>query len=90
MNVSAHIIIKGLVQGVGFRYFTSSVARRYGLKGYVKNLYSGDVEIVVEGDRSIIQSFLQEIKVGPRSAHVADLQILWGNAQDEFKDFFIQ
>lgn len=77
MNVRAHLVVSGLVQGVGFRYFVFDRAKVLGLAGYVHNVFSGDVEIEVEGDRSLIEEFIKEVKVGPRAARVADLKIEW-------------
>ena len=50
-NVRAEIVVGGLVQGVGFRYYAYQEAELRGLKGYVKNLYSGQVHSVVEGEK---------------------------------------
>ncbi len=77
MQARAHLLVSGLVQGVGFRYFAVDHARNLGLKGFVRNIFSGDVEIEVEGDRSLIEEFIKEVKVGPRSARVSDLKIEW-------------
>jgi acylphosphatase len=51
----------GRVQGVGFRYTTAQIARRYNVAGYVKNLSDGSVELVVEGAASDVHSFLDEL-----------------------------
>lgn len=45
-----YIIYKGRVQGVGFRWTLVQIANKYGLTGYCKNLYNGDVEVQVQGD----------------------------------------
>lgn len=89
MDVCAKIIVKGLVQGVGFRYFVYNRAVKLGLKGYVKNLYNEDVEIEIEGNRSLIEEFIAELKVGPRFAKVLDLIINWKQSENKFKDFSI-
>jgi acylphosphatase len=52
--VAAKVLISGRVQGVGFRYFTTDLAKSYDLSGWVKNLATGDVEILVEGDKSAV------------------------------------
>ena len=89
MQIGVHITVKGLVQGVGFRYFVYRHATRLGLLGWVRNEYSGDVEIGVEGDRSLIEELIKELKVGPRSADVKDLKIEWQEYQGRYKDFEI-
>jgi acylphosphatase len=48
-NASVKLVVRGRVQGVGYRYFIARTASELGINGYVKNLYSGDVEIVAEG-----------------------------------------
>ncbi|NOX54738.1 MAG: acylphosphatase [Planctomycetes bacterium] len=55
------IIYHGHVQGVGFRFTTASLARRYPVVGYVKNLPNGTVELVVEGGAGAVDEFLQAI-----------------------------
>ncbi len=90
MEVCAHIVVKGLVQGVGFRYFAASRARQFELKGFVKNMPSGDVEIRAEGERQAIEIFLREIKVGPRSAQVTDVEIEWHKPNHSYSGFFIE
>jgi len=62
----AHIIVSGIVQGVGFRYFIYRKAVELGLRGYVKNLFDGNVEIVVEGEKDKIQILIEHAKIGPR------------------------
>ena len=77
MEIRAHVLASGLVQGVGYRYFVSNRAILFGLVGYVRNIYSGEVEIEIEGDRSLIEEFIKEVKVGPRAAQVKDFKIEW-------------
>ncbi len=90
MEVAAHIVVDGLVQGVGFRYFVSLRAQRLSLRGYVKNLPDSRVEIVAEGDRSAIESLLQEVKVGPRAAQVRDVRVDWLPPGSHYEHFSIQ
>jgi len=90
MEVGAHIIVSGLVQGVGFRFFVQRHASRLGVKGFVRNLYSGDVEIEVEGDRSIIEVLIKEVRVGPRAARVRDVRVTWLEFQQRYDDFTIR
>ena len=77
MNATAHIVVTGLVQGVGYRYFVQRHAARLGLSGYARNLFNGDVEVEVEGGRPLIEQFIGLLKVGPRSARVSGVQIEW-------------
>lgn len=67
--------VEGIVQGVGFRYYTYRIAKRYGIKGYVKNMPDGSVEIVAEGDEEKLERFLQEVAKGPSSAVVTNITV---------------
>jgi len=87
MNVGAHIVVSGIVQGVGFRYFVHNRASRLGLCGEVMNLFNGSVQIEVEGDRSLIEELLKELRVGPRAAHVTDLKVEWKAPGQHFRTF---
>ena len=69
--------IFGDVQGVGFRYFAESRARRLGLQGYVRNRYDGAVEVEAEGDTPALERFLDLLRQGPRMARVQDVRVSW-------------
>ncbi len=90
MDIKAHIIVSGLVQGVGFRYFVYYKAKELKLNGYVRNTFKGDVEIEVEGDRSLIEELIKLVKVGPRLANVTDMKIDWLKSKGEFNSFIIR
>ncbi len=66
-------IVKGVVQGVGFRYYTCHEGLKRGLTGYAKNLYNGDVEVLACGNSDSVDSLHEWLKVGPRSATVTQL-----------------
>jgi acylphosphatase len=85
----AEIIVNGLVQGVGFRYFVLRKAQQLSLKGYVKNLYSGEVFTLVEGEVAMIESLFNELKVGPSHASVKSANIKWHECKNEFNSFEI-
>lgn len=70
-----HIIVKGRVQGVGFRFFSQSTAAMYDLTGYAKNMDNGTVEIEVQGDENKILKFLSNIKKGTLFIKVDDILI---------------
>lgn len=65
--------IDGKVQGVGYRFFATRVARRLGLKGTIQNLRNGSVEAIVEGEASAIDDWIRELKQGPRFAEVTEI-----------------
>lgn len=62
MIVCKHVRFSGRVQGVGFRFTTQGVARGFEVTGYVRNLPSGAVEVVAQGDEADVRSFLQAIE----------------------------
>ena len=90
MRRRAEIIINGLVQGVGFRYYILRHAQQLGLSGYTKNLYTGEVQTVVEGEISLIEELFSLIKAGPRSASVNQSKIYWSECKEEFNSFGIR
>jgi len=90
MDTGARIIVKGFVQGVGFRYFVQRHAAKLGLNGFVQNMYNGDVEIHVEGNRSLLEELIQEVKVGPGSSQVTDIRVEWKSPSQQFKGFEIR
>lgn len=70
----ARIVVSGIVQGVGFRFFTVDAARRLGLSGFVRNMDDGSVEVEVEGDEEVIESFTKDLSMGPRAARVSGIR----------------
>src|SRR5258707_967678 len=67
------IRIHGKVQGVGYRFFATRVARRLGLKGWIENNRDATVEAMVEGEKNAIDEWLEELKEGPRYAEVTKI-----------------
>jgi len=86
----AEILVNGLVQGVGFRYFVMREAQNLGLKGFVKNLYTGEVLTMVEGDKVLIEDLFKKIKIGPSHASVRNANINWDGTKNEFTHFEIR
>jgi acylphosphatase len=69
-----HIRIIGKVQGVGYRFFATRVARRLGLKGWIQNNRDSTVDAMVEGEKSVIDEWIEELKEGPRYAEVTKIE----------------
>lgn len=90
MEACAHIIVSGMVQGVGFRYYVYHKANGLGINGFVNNLFNGDVEIEVAGERSLIEEFIKDVKVGPRAARVTDLKVNWKESNQHYYNFEIR
>ncbi|MCI0530681.1 MAG: acylphosphatase [candidate division Zixibacteria bacterium] len=84
-----HLLISGVVQGVGFRFFVERKARQYGLTGFARNLPDGRVEIEAEGKRGMLKELINDCQVGPSSSQVSRVNLVWKQYQAEFKDFTI-
>lgn len=69
-----NMIFKGRVQGVGFRYKSYLLANELGLTGDVSNLYDGDVELNIQGDREKIDLFLEKL-AKDRFIRIDDIEI---------------
>jgi acylphosphatase len=85
---TAKIIVNGLVQGVGYRYFCYKKSKEFNLTGYAENLFNGDVELEVEGDKSMILDFVKELKIGPQNSRVKSVKyefVPYQNKYDEFR-----
>jgi acylphosphatase len=90
-KVRMRAIVKGIVQGVGFRYFTVYQAQRIGgITGYVRNLRNGNVEVVAEGEREKLEQLLAQLRKGPTGAHVTGVDVFWENPTGEFTNFGIR
>jgi acylphosphatase len=68
-----HAIVRGRVQGVGYRFFAERAARDLGVRGWVRNLPDGSVEAVAEGEDEAIVRFLERLRQGPRGSRVESL-----------------
>ena len=75
MRIARRYLITGLVQGVGFRFFTEDAARREGITGFVRNLEDGQVEAVAEGDAEAVARFERALRQGPPVARIEEMEI---------------
>jgi acylphosphatase len=69
-SVARHFIVKGRVQGVGYRMFVLSAAQSLGLTGYVRNLDDGNVEVLAAGPKTKVDDLLGHLYHGPRFSEV--------------------
>ncbi len=90
MKKRLHTIIQGRVQRVGFRNFVEIIASQENVTGWVRNLYSGEVEVVAEGEETQLIPFLAKVSQGQPPAHVTDVKIEWEFATGEFSSFDIR
>lgn len=81
--------IKGLVQGVGYRYFCYRKAAEYDITGYVKNLIDGSVETDASGEEGLLNEYIKELKTGPQNSNVTSVKIEELPAENKFTDFRI-
>lgn len=80
---AVEIYVSGVVQGVGFRYYTTRIAKEIGIKGFVKNLPDGRVYIYAVGEDSALEKFISSIRQGPPLAVVRNIEI----KETEIKEF---
>ncbi len=85
----ARFLFFGRVQGIGFRYTTSSIARRHEVVGYVHNLRDGSVELEIEGQEPAIRAFTDEIK-RTVSGYIQNISESWSDATGEFSTFEVK
>ncbi len=86
----ATLLISGRVQGVAFRHFTSQFAQGHGVSGWVRNLPSGEVEALLEGEADAVRRVIDWCQKGPPAAEVSEVKIEWGVFSGEFPDFVIR
>ena len=82
------VVVRGRVQGVGFRYFVSHTARELGLSGTVRNRPDGTVEVEAEGDRERLAGLLEALRRGPPAARVERLDEQWSEGPSRHRGFF--
>ncbi len=86
----AILVIQGLVQGVGYRFFVVARAKQYNVTGYVQNLPNGNVRVIAEGDKGILMAFIEDLRIGPASAHITAMDIQWSEEESGFTDFEVK
>jgi len=82
------ILYSGSVQGVGFRYTATNIARKKAVKGFVRNLPDGRVELVAEGDEPEVNSLISEIE-NAMAGYIAKTVVKKTQATGEFSSFHI-
>ncbi len=87
-DVARRYVIRGIVQGVGFRYFAQRRAEQLGVRGYVKNLPDGRVEVYAIGSPEKLAELRQLLEIGPRSAHVTAVEEHEANVQPRYARSF--
>ncbi len=88
-QIQLHAWLGGHVQGVGFRYFVRQEAGALPITGWVRNVSDGRVEVLAEGERTVLESFLADIKRGPSGSSVTDVVADWKPATGLWRNFSI-
>jgi acylphosphatase len=83
---TVHLVIKGKVQGVFFRASTKEKANELGIKGWVKNMPEGNVEVLAAGNKDQLENFIEWCRRGPTQAIVSD--VIVSNAEESFLNEF--
>ena len=89
-EVAIRYLISGMVQGVGFRFFAEKVASELKLRGYVKNLSDGRVEVYAVGDERRLERLKVELAKGPRGARVTQIEQSEQAVNSRYKTFLIE
>ena len=88
--IRLHVNFSGTVQGVGFRFTVRRIAEQYEVTGFVKNLPNGDVEVVTEGDREVVESFISTICNSSLSDYIRNMEKESSPAMGEYSGFNIE
>lgn len=83
-----HLVVKGKVQGVGFRWFVVDEARRLGLAGWVRNNADGSVELCARGSAAALQSLESHVRSGPRGSRVTEVKRVEGQSEANLREPF--
>jgi len=89
-RVARKFLIKGDVQGVGYRFFAQRAAARHQVTGYVKNCDDGSVEAWAEGPADNIEAFKHDLATGPRFANVVQVEEMTHDPTGDFSSFRIE
>lgn len=80
MSEAFRAVVRGRVQGVGYRQYTRFRALGFGLTGAVQNERDGTVTILAEGDRQQLELLIEDLRRGPHFAEVEDIEVTWVKA----------
>ena len=85
--IAKRVVVRGRVQGVGFRFSVVDVARAHGLVGWVRNRHDGTVEAWLQGDATAVQRVADWCRRGPRGARVTDVDVVDATVDASLSDF---
>jgi len=84
------LVVRGRVQGVGFRWFVMREARALGLSGTVRNRRDGGVEVDAEGPEPALRALIESVRNGPSGARVERVDERWSEAAPRHSGFHIE
>ena len=85
-----HAVVRGWVQGVGFRDFTQRKAKSLGLSGWVRNTPGGEVEVLAEGSRDALEALAETLAEAFPGASVSAVELTWGAAKGGLAGFEVR
>ena len=85
-----HAHVRGIVQGVGFRWFVLQHARQLGVRGHTRNLPDGGVEVVAVGEERDVEALVQHLRAGPSAARVDSVECRALAEPPRYDDFEIR
>ena len=84
-----HLMVKGKVQGVGYRYFVVTAGKNMGLTGWVRNCSNGDVECEAQGKKIQLEAFIERLESGHSWARIDRIEKQEMNEKSEEREFEI-
>ena len=89
-TVARKFLIRGEVQGVGYRFFAQRAAARHQVVGYVRNMPDGSVESLAEGSAASVEAFKHDLAAGPQWAEVKQVEELVLEPSGRYVSFLIE
>jgi acylphosphatase len=90
MRLRAGVTIKGIVQGVNYRYYTMEKALQHNVTGWMRNLANGDVEGCFEGEEGDVTALVDWCRIGPSRARVDEVVVESEPFKGEFTEFRVR
>ena len=90
MVVARKFYIRGMVQGVGYRYFAQRSAARHQIRGYVRNLEDGRVEAFAQGAERAVEAFKHDLTAGPTYSSVEEIEEIVLDPDRSYSSFRVE
>lgn len=88
--IARRFFISGEVQGVGYRYFAQRSSARHQVRGFVRNLADGRVEVLAEGSAKAVESFKHDLAAGPTYSRVTTIEEIVLDVSGQYSTFRIE